>query len=87
VRLVFGGQNGRPVRSQIRTTLVVKAEGVVRDILDGAAKPRLIMFAGGAGNGKTDTLEVILGGICEPSLLEEFKAEVPNVKVPNAQRS
>jgi len=76
VRLVFGGQNGRPVRSQIRTTLVVKAEGVVRDILEGTAKPRLIMFAGGAGNGKTDTLEVILAGICEPSLLEEFKAEV-----------
>lgn len=76
VRLVFGGQNGRPVRSQIRTTLVVKAEGVVRDILDGTAKPRLIMFAGGAGNGKTDTLEVILAGICEPSLLEEFKEEV-----------
>ena len=76
VRLVFGGQNGRPVRSQIRTTLVVKAEGVVRDILDGTAKPRLIMFAGGAGNGKTDTLEVILGGICEPALLEEFKKEV-----------
>ena len=77
VRLVFGGQNGRPVRSQIRTTLVVKAEGVVRDILEGAAKPRLIMFAGGAGNGKTDTLEVILAGICcDSSVLEEFKAEV-----------
>ena len=76
VRLVFGGKNGRPVRSQIRTTLVVKAEGVVRDILESKAKPRLIMFAGGAGNGKTDTLEVILAGICEPALLEEFKKEV-----------
>ena len=77
VRLVFGGQNGRPVRSQIRTTLVIKAEGVVQDILAGTAKPRLIMFAGGAGNGKTDTLEVILAGICcDSSVLEEFKAEV-----------
>lgn len=76
VRLVFGGQNGRPVRSQILTTLVVKAEGVVQDILAGTAMPRLIMFAGGAGNGKTDTLEVILAGICEPTALEEFKAEV-----------
>ena len=76
VRLVFGGHNGRPVRSQIRTTLVVKAEGVVRDILEAHAKPRLIMFAGGAGNGKTDTLEVILAGICKPLLLEEFKKEV-----------
>ena len=76
VRLVFGGQNGRPVRTQIRTTLVVKAEGVVQDILAGTARPRLIMFAGGAGNGKTDTLEVILGGICEPALLEDFKQEV-----------
>lgn len=76
VRLVFGGQNGRPVRSQIRTSLVVKAEGVVQDIIAGATKPRLIMFAGGAGNGKTDTLEVILAGICEPSVLDDFKKEV-----------
>jgi len=76
VRLVFGGHNGRPVRFQIRTTLVVKAEGVVQDILAGTAMPRLIMFVGGAGNGKTDTLEVILAGICERAVLEEFKAEV-----------
>ena len=76
VRLVFSEQNGRPVQSQIRTNLVIKAEGVVQDILKNAATPRLIMFAGGAGNGKTDTLEVLLAGICSPDLLTEFKDEV-----------
>jgi hypothetical protein len=76
VRLVFSEQNGRPVQSQIRTNLVIKAEGVAQDILTNIATPRLIMFAGGAGNGKTDTLEVLLAGICSPELLNEFKDEV-----------
>ena len=76
VRIVFGDNNGRPVRTQIKTTLVKMAEDLASEIVSGKKKPRLIMFAGGAGNGKTDTLEVILSGICLPSKLKEFKEEV-----------
>ena len=76
VRLVFRDQNGRPVKKQIKTNLVIKAEELAQKIFAGQLLPRLVMFAGGAGNGKTDTLEVILAGICNPELLEEFKADI-----------
>ena len=57
VRRPFNKDSGRPTGQQIETPLVKRLRGWVKDLVAGEKVPRVLLLAGGPGNGKTDAVE------------------------------
>ena len=65
VKRPFAANTGRPLGRVLKTPLLERLEVLAENIVSGKNKPKLVMLAGGAGNGKSDALEEFLKALCQ----------------------
>ncbi|MDA8632419.1 hypothetical protein N9L71_01570 [Verrucomicrobiales bacterium] len=78
VKRPFNAEAGRPLGNVLETPLIKKLVQLASGLAAGTDSPRLIILAGGAGNGKSDALEEFLTclashGPSTPSSIELLK--------------
>lgn len=90
VKRPFAENTGRPLGCILKTPLLERLGTLAEDIANGSKEPKIVMLAGGAGNGKSDALEEFLKAICEhagtsenglPALKSSFAAGGRKVEI------
>lgn len=64
VKRPFAANTGRPLGRVLKTPLLERLVALAEVIVNQSKKPKIVMLAGGAGNGKSDALEEFLKAIC-----------------------
>jgi len=75
VQIVFEDKFGNPCRKAYETQLIRRIHSLSEQVRDGKITPKVVMLAGGAGNGKTHAVQHLLEQIADdkPSLAAEFR--------------
>jgi len=75
VQVVFDDKYGNPCRKAYETQLIRRIHSLSHQIRDGKISPKIVMLAGGAGNGKTHAVQHLLEEIARDATLlaTEFK--------------
>lgn len=75
VQVVFDDKFGNPCRKAYETQLIRRIHSLSHQIRDGKIAPKIVMLAGGAGNGKTHAVQHLLEEIAHDRALlaAEFK--------------
>ena len=75
VQVVFEDKFGNPCRKAYETQLIRRIHSLSTHVRDGKIAPKVIMLAGGAGNGKTHAVQHLLEQIAEDKsgLAAEFR--------------
>lgn len=75
VQVVFEDKFGNPCRKAYETQLIRRIHSLSEQVRDGKIAPKVVMLAGGAGNGKTHAVQHLLEQIAEDKtgLASEFR--------------
>ena len=75
VQVVFEDKFGNPCRKAYETQLIRRIHSLSEQVRDGKITPKVVMLAGGAGNGKTHAVQHLLEQIADdkPGLASEFR--------------
>ena len=75
VQIIFEDKFGNPCRKAYETQLIRRIHSLSEQVRDGKTTPKVVMLAGGAGNGKTHAVQHLLEQIADdkPGLASEFR--------------